>query len=89
MCFSTDSASRDIRLRAWDDQDGNMKEAGGITVPAGSGYTIVPPVDLMAQLKPAAQQGLVFGGGNAVQVFISAPTSAGTVLTVWFAGGYI
>lgn len=86
--FNKDTVGHIVTFKVWDQQDGAKKFIGSVTLPAGSGFTTLPPVDILAQLLATTNRAIVMLDGQPVEIFLSAAPAAGTYVSVWVRGGW-
>jgi hypothetical protein len=87
LAHSSAAADRDVRLSAY--VAAVDYYLGTVTVPAGSGFTTVPAVDLVAALIEPPNDGIVLPGGAVLRASLSSALGAGETLTLICAGGTV
>jgi hypothetical protein len=62
---------------------------GNVNIPSGSGYTTIPKVDGMANLRPAAQTFIQMAAGYSLKVnSVTAVTSGSTISIITIGGNF-
>lgn len=84
---SDDVVDRDVVL--WLSIASTFYSIGSITVPAGSGFNGVAPVNALLTLGPANIGGIVFGSFIQFGVSVASTVTAGKTVTVVGLGGVI